>query len=102
MPFDGDSLPAIIKKISKGTGYAKINKKLYSEELINLVYKMMDNKPKKRPTPNDILNMDFIKKRIQVYLKENQFDDMLSKTIITNYQINYGFNKKDEENNKLL
>jgi len=99
MPFDGDSLPAIIKKIEKGTGYAKINKKLYSEELINLVYKMMDNKPKKRPTPNDILNMDFIKKRIQVYLKENQFDDMLSKTIITNYQINYGFNKKDEENN---
>ena len=98
MPYDGDSLPAIIKKISNGSGYAKINKKLYSEDLINLVYKMMDNKPKKRPKANDILNMDFIKKRIQVYLKENQFDDILSKTIIKNYQVNYGFNKKDNNN----
>ena len=99
MPFDGDSLPAIITKIATGADYAKINKKLYSKELINLVYDMMNIKPSKRPKANDILNMDFIKKRIQVYLKENQFDDILSKTIIKNYQVNYGFNKKNEDDN---
>ena len=89
MPFDGESLPAIIKKISMGDGYEKISNKNYSEELINLVYKMLNTKPSQRPKPSDILNMDFIIKRIGEYLKENQFDDFLSKTIIKKYQDNY-------------
>ena len=99
MPFDGDSIPSIMKKICDGTGYAKISKKHYSEELINLVYKMMDSKPSHRPKPGDILNMDFIRKRIELYLKENQFDNMLSKTIIKQYQDNYIVNNNNETNN---
>ena len=97
MPFEGDSIPAIIKKIIDGGGYEKIIKKNYSEDLINLVYKMMETKPSKRPKAGEILNMDFIKKRIEVYLKENQFDDMLSKTIINQYQEKYAFH--NNENN---
>ena len=102
MPFDGDSIPAIMKKIIMGKEYPKINEKHYSKELINLVYKMMDSKPNNRPKPSDILNMDFIKNRILVYLKENKFDDILSKTIIKRYQDNYNKNDKDTDtdNNK--
>ena len=96
MPFDGKSLPSIMKKIVSGEGYEKISKKYFSEDLINLVYKMMDSKPNHRPNANDILNMDFIKKRIEVYLKENQYDDVLSQTIIKRYQDNYGNNLKNE------
>ena len=104
MPFDGNALPAIMKKISTGEKYEKISNKLYSEQLINLVYKMMDNKPSHRPKPNDILNMEFIKQRIEKYLEENEFDDILSKTIIKKYQDNYGFHKniKNESENKKL
>ena len=97
MPFEGESIPAIMKKIIVGGEYEKINKKYYSEELINLVYKMMEIKPSKRPKAGEILNMGFIKKRIEVYLKENQFDDILSKTIIKQYQEKYAFH--NNENN---
>ena len=99
MPFEGESIPAIMKKIIVGGKYEKINKKYYSEELINLVYKMMEIKPSKRPKAGEILNMGFIKKRIEVYLKENQFDDILSKTIIKQYQEKYAFHNKENNVN---
>ena len=98
MPFEGESIPAIFKKIMNGDKYEKISKKYYSKELINLVYKMMDNKPTHRPKADEILKMDFIRKRIEVYLKENLFDNILSKTIIQQYQNNYAFNIKEENN----
>ena len=100
MPFEGDSIPAIMKKIIIGEEYEKISKKYYSKELINLVYKMMEIKPSKRPKAGEILNMDFIKKRIEVYLKENQFDDILSKTIIKQYQEKYAFQNSENNVNK--
>ena len=96
MPYDGESLPGIMKKIIEDKGEKKISKKIYSEELINLIYQLMDSRPIKRPRPSDILNMEFIKKRIEVYLTENQFDDILSKTIIKKYQENYGFNNNEK------
>ena len=106
-PYDAERLPALIKKIASNEKYEKIKKKYYSEDLINLIYKMMDFKPGNRPNPGDILNMEFIKNRIKKYLEENQFNDILSKTIIKNYQDNFGFNKKDlpkikEENEDII
>ena len=92
-PFNGNMLPALLKKISSYEKFEKISEKYYSKDLIDIIYKMMDYKPSKRPTSNDILNMEFIKKRIEKYLEENQFDNLLSKTIIKNYQDNFGFNK---------
>ena len=100
MPFDGKMLPAILNKIAGGEQYEKISKKYYSEELINLVYKMMDYRPSHRPKPNDILNMEFIRKRIKAILQENQFDDLLSKTIIKKYQDNYGYKKNKNDINE--
>ena len=98
VPYEGGMLPAILKKISFGDKYEKIDKKLYSEELINLVYKMMDMKPHKRPKPEEILKMDFIINRIKTFLQENQYDNILSKTIIKKYQENYGINNDKKEN----
>ena len=89
MPFDGENVPAIIKKIALGSGYKKISKKYYSEELINLVYKMMSTKPKHRPKADDILKLEFIQDRIKNYLKENEYDNVMSKTIIKRYQEQY-------------
>ena len=60
--YDGNNLAAIMKKISTGAKYEKISNKLYSEQLINLVYKMMDSRPNHRPKPDEILNMEFIQK----------------------------------------
>ena len=94
-PFNGDSLPGLLKKIINEEKYEKINKKYYSKDLIHLIYKMMDFRPSHRPKPNDILNMDFIQKRIKKYLEENKYDDILTKTIIKKYQDNH--NKKLEE-----
>lgn len=100
MPFDGETVPAIIKKIALGSGYKKISKKYYSEELINLVYKMMSFKPKARPTADDILKLEFIQERIKNYLKENEYDNVMSKTIIKRYQDHYG-NSNDIEDSKI-
>ena len=94
-PFNGDSLPGLLKKIINEEKYEKISKKYYSKDLIHLIYKMMDFRPNHRPKPNDILNMDFIQKRIKKYLEENKYDDILTKTIIKKYQDNH--NKKLEE-----
>ena len=94
-PFNGDSLPGLLKKIINEEKYEKISKKYYSKDLIHLIYKMMDFRPSHRPKPNDILNMDFIQKRIKKYLEENKYDDILTKTIIKKYQDNH--NKKLEE-----
>ena len=100
-PFDSDILPALLYKISKNEKYEKISKKYYSQELINLIYQMMDSRPSHRPKPSDILNMEFIKKRIKKYLEENQFDDLLSKTIIQKYQDNFGFHKNKNGENEV-
>jgi len=94
VPYDGHSFPSIINKITDG-GYEKINQDDYSEDLINLVYKMMDSDPNNRPKASDILNMEFIKNRIKIYLKENKYDDMLSKTFIKRYQESISFNNSD-------
>jgi len=100
MPFDGESVPAIIKKIASGVGYKKISKKYFSEELINLVYKMMSTKPKARPKADEILKLEFIQERIKNYLKENEYDNVMSKTIIKRYQEHYG-NSDDIEDSKI-
>ena len=100
MPFDGESVPAIIKKIATGGGYKKISKKNYSEELINLVYKMMSTKPKARPKADEILKLEFIQDRIKNYLKENEYDNIMSKTIIKRYQEHYG-NSDDIDDSKI-
>ena len=99
LPFDGNSAPAVMKKIMTGKGYEKI--KNYSNDLVNVVYKMMSVDPQKRPKPSDILNMDFIKKRIVEYLNENKFNNIMSMTMIKQYQDNVKNDNEEDEKESL-
>ena len=84
LPFNGSSAPVVMNKILNGKDYEKI--KNYSDDLTNVVYQMMSVDPNKRPKPSDILDMDFIKKRIAEYLEENKYNNLMSMTMIRQYQ----------------
>ena len=43
----------------------------YSNDFKDLINKMISKEPEKRPSPTEILGMQFIKKRMESYLNEN-------------------------------
>ena len=95
MPFNANSLPALSLKILRGLYQPPPS--YYSKDLINLVKLCLNLEPKKRPNAENILKMDFIKKRICGYLEEINFNENLSMTIIKKYKQkkeNEKFNKK--------
>ena len=98
LPFDGNNILSITEKIISGKEYEKITN--YSNNLINVVYKMMSIDPKNRPKPSDILNMDFIKKRMIEYLDENKYNNLISMNVIKHYQKNINKDEKEILNDK--
>ena len=54
VPFDGPNLPILILKIQKGE-YEKL-KNIWSEDLRNLIYSMLQTNPNNRPNLEDILS----------------------------------------------
>ena len=49
--------------------------KRYSKKLLDLIKEMISINPEDRPNAKDILNRDIIKERMELYLKENNFDE---------------------------
>ena len=49
--------------------------KRYSKKLLDLINEMISINPEDRPNAKDILNRDIIKERMELYLKENNFDE---------------------------
>ena len=96
MPFNANSLPALSLKILRGLYQPPPS--YYSKDLINLVKLCLNLEPKKRPNAENILKMDFIKKRICGYLEEINFNENLSMTIIKKYKAK----KENEKNNKKI
>ena len=84
MPFNANSLPALSLKILRGI-YQQPSS-YYSKDLINLVKQCLTLEPKKRPSAEIILKMNFIKKRICGYLDEINFNENLSMTVIRKYK----------------
>ena len=84
MPFNANSLPALSLKILRGI-YQQPSS-YYSKDLINLVKQCLTLEPKKRPSAEMILKMNFIKKRICGYLDEINFNENLSMTVIRKYK----------------
>ena len=94
MPFNANSLPSLSLKILRGT--YQYPSSYYSRDLINLVKQCLTIEPKKRPSAEMILKMNFIKNRICGYLNEINFNENLSMTVIKKYK-----EKKEKKNIRL-
>ena len=84
MPFNANSLPALSLKILRGIYQCPSS--YYSKDLINLVKQCLTIEPKRRPSAEMILKMNFIKQRICGYLDEINFNENLSMTVIRKYK----------------
>ena len=103
MPFNANSLPALSLKILRGIYQCPSS--YYSKDLINLVKQCLTIEPKRRPSAEMILKMNFIKQRICGYLDEINFNENLSMTVIRKYKEKkekkiIKFNNKKEISNK--
>ena len=54
----------------------------YSNDFKDVINKMISKEPEKRPSPTEILGMEFIKKRIESYLDENDCHFLKAKNTI--------------------
>ena len=93
MPFSATSLPLLSIKINRGVFHPP--PKIYSAEIKNLLNRCLTIDPTKRPSINEILDLPLIKDRINNLLKEVQYDQDLSKTMVKKYK-----DKKREERHK--
>ena len=93
MPFNATSLPLLSIKINRGVFHPP--PKIYSAEIKNLLNRCLTIDPTKRPSINEILDLPLIKDRINNLLKEVQYDQDLSKTMVKKYK-----DKKREERHK--
>jgi len=85
-PFEGKNKDEIYESISKGIKSKKILNeeknnyneeilKKYSKEFLDLIDEMMSLDPDKRPSADEILKKNISEKRMDEFLKENDFDD---------------------------
>ena len=82
-PFEG-KFPSVFLKILNDD-FEPITE-FYSKEFRNLIYKMLNKDPFKRPTTKEILKMPFVKNRMLSYLQEKNFNIKDSFILIQNYQ----------------
>ena len=101
-PFEGKDKDEIYERISKGIKNEKILNeeknnyneeilKKYSKEFLDLIDEMMSLDPDKRPSAEEILKKNISEKRMDEFLKENNFDD--NKNNQANFEIQQ-YNKK--------
>ena len=69
----------------------------YSKEFLDLIDEMMTYEPSKRPSIEEILEKDIIKKRMDLYLKENEFNKDEATEAINNYIEKFESIEKEEE-----
>ena len=69
-PFKGENddekMESILNEYKNDYNYS------YSDNFKELINKMISKNPDKRPTPDDILDMPFIRKRMECYVDENE------------------------------
>ena len=82
-PFEG-KFPAVFLKILNDE--VEPITEIYSKEFRNLIYKMLNKDPFKRPKAKEILKMPFVKNRMLSYLQEKRFNIKDSFKLIQNYQ----------------
>ena len=70
----------------------------YSKEFLDLIDEMMTYEPSQRLSIEEILEKDIIKKRMVLYLKENEFNKDEATEAIKNYIEKFRIIEKEEEN----
>ena len=69
----------------------------YSKEFLDLIDEMMTYEPSQRLSIEEILEKDIIKERMDLYLKENEFNKDEATKAINNYNEKFGSIEKEEE-----
>lgn len=88
-PFYSNSIASIYTKIMMGK-YPELED-FYSQDLREMVYSLLSIDPEKRPTPEQVLESDFIKNRIAKRLRDINYVPDFSQSIICLY-VSYFFN----------
>ena len=91
MPFEANSLPMLSLKISKGK-YPN-PPSVYSNELKDILKRCLTLDPEQRPNIDQLLNTEIVKKRIENYLNELNYNKDLTKTMTKKYKENLKENK---------
>lgn len=73
-PFKGNSPVGLYKNIIEGKKNMSINanNKYYSQELIDIIQKMMTKNPKERPSIDEIFQVPIIKQNLEEFLENNK------------------------------
>lgn len=70
-PFKGETVPEIMNNILNENRNDYTNDYPYSNDFKGLIDKMISKDPNNRPSIDEILSMDFIRKRMESYIEEN-------------------------------
>ena len=62
-PFDGENLPMLMNNILT-KDIKKVDENVYSKNLCNLVYALLDKNWENRPSINEVINMECVKEKI--------------------------------------
>ena len=68
------------------TYYKKEIIEKYSKEFLDLIDEMMSFDPQKRPSAGEILEKNIVSKRMELCLKENNYDNLKAENAIQNYE----------------
>lgn len=80
-PFDAESIPALIMKIANAKYDDLPNKELYSNELWNIIKRLIVVDPKERADINEILSTPILNKMVRSYLSKEEYDEEFSHTV---------------------
>ena len=94
-PFNATSLHQLAQRILGG----KIDRvpRQFSDNLQQLIQRVLVKDPARRPTVNQILKMPLIESRIAQFLNDQDFKDEFSHTLLHNKDVFRDFQKKLEE-----
>ena len=98
-PFEGKTDEEIENNILNGNIKKLPNNNSYDVKFIELINEMLSVRPDARPSAKEILEKTIIKTRIESYLSENNFDALVAKKTIKEYEdeiIKQNENKKKE------
>ena len=83
-PFEGKTNEEMQKNIVAGK--RKEISSSYNPKLVELINKMLSKRPEERPSAEEILGNTIISERMYGYLRENEYDQLVAKKTIKNYE----------------